>query len=334
LATLDDVASLAGVSKATASRALARPELVAPATIAKVRTAAETLGFEPSRIARALARGRTGLVAMVVPNLENSFFAPIIEGAQRQAELSGYHLTIAVRGLDSVADHLAMERLSHQVDGFLLTAPQADEVVLQKVSAMAPTVLIEREVTGIPSVIADSPTAFAKLATDFVELGHTKIAYIGGPSGSWPNQMRGDAIAEAVRGRAELSVFGPYPPLAESGFDVAERVLAAGVTAAIVYAAPISLGLMFALKANTAGLPSGPAASIVVSGDERMTRAMGVEGIPSIDVDGEAIGRSSMELLVALLERKNLGAASQVRIAVPVHWSTADPATVPVALVP
>ncbi|MCU1405965.1 MAG: putative transcriptional regulator, partial [Glaciihabitans sp.] len=286
MATLDDVAQLAGVSKATASRALARPELVRPETIGRVRQAAETLGFEPSRIARALARGRTGLVAMVVPNLENSFFAPIIEGAQRQAEAAGYHLTIAVRGLDSPDDQSAMERLAQQVDGFLLVAPQAHEEVIRRVSALAPTVLLEREVDGIPSVIADTPTAFASLAADFVARGHRSIAYIGGPANSWPNRMRTEAIVEALRGRAELSVFGPFAPLAESGFAVTDAIVASGATAAIVYAAPISLGLMFALGARTAGHTDATMGDvpIVVSGDARMAKAMGIAGIPTIDV--------------------------------------------------
>ena len=321
--TLDDVAQLAGVSKATASRALARPELVAAETIIRVRAAAEALGFEPNRIAQALARGRTGLVAMVVPNLENSFFTPIIEGAQIEAEKAGYHLTIAVRGLDSDADQLAMERLSHQVDGFLLTAPQADETVIRRVSALAPTVLIEREISGIPSVIADTPTAFASLATELANNGHRRIAYLGGPAGSWPNQQRTAAIARALEGRAELSVFGPFPPLAESGFEAADAVTDSGATAVIAYASPISLGLMFALGSRRLNTPEGEAtaARIVVSGEEKMARAMGATGIPTINVDGVAIGTSSMQLLATLLASKPLTSDSQVRLPVEVHWS-------------
>jgi DNA-binding LacI/PurR family transcriptional regulator len=289
---------------------------VKPDTILRVRQAAGTLGFEPSRIARALARGRTGLVAMVVPNLENSFFAPIIEGAQLQAEEAGYHLTITVRGLDSSSDQDAMERLAGQVDGFLLTAPQAHETVIRRVGALVPTVLIEREAVGIPSVIADSPTAFASLAADFVRRGHTSIAYIGGPGGSWPNLMRTEAITAALEGTANLTVLGPFPPLAESGFEVCEAVINSGATAVIVYAAPISLGLMFALKARGVSVPDG----IVVSGDERMSRAMAVGGIPSIDVDGLAVGRASMQLLTRLLESPT-PTVDQVRLPVPVHWS-------------
>ena len=85
MSTLADVAALAGVSKATASRALSRPELVLPETAARVLAAAEQLGFVANRAARQLARGRSGLIALVVPTLENSYFTPVIAGAQALA---------------------------------------------------------------------------------------------------------------------------------------------------------------------------------------------------------------------------------------------------------
>jgi LacI family transcriptional regulator len=84
VATLADVAALARVSKATASRALSRPEMVSGATVARVLDAAAALGFIPNSAARHLARGSSGIVALVVPTLDNSFFTPIIGGAQRR----------------------------------------------------------------------------------------------------------------------------------------------------------------------------------------------------------------------------------------------------------
>lgn len=325
MSTLSDVADLAGVSKATASRALSRPELVAADTRERVVQAAATLDFAPSRVARALANGRTGLIAIVVPNLTNSFFAPIIEGAQEAAEQAGYQLTIAVRTLDAEADAAAIERLSHQVDGFLMTAPHAEEPVLRSVSALAPTVLVEREIDGIPSVIADAASAFGRLAAELVDAGHSNIAYVGGPDGSWPDRRRTEAIRAAIGDRATLTVVGPYPPVAESGFTAAPEVIACGATATIVYASAVSLGLMLALEARGVRTPQ----DMVVSGDARMAKSIGTPGIPSIDVDGAELGRTAMGLLLGALAargRRDTSAASpaplvQTRIAVPLHWS-------------
>ena len=81
--------------------------------------AAEQLGFVPNRAATQLARGRTGVVAVVVPTLDNTFFTPIIGGAQARAAGSGMQLTIVVHSLEHAAQVAAVEQLAHQVDGFL-----------------------------------------------------------------------------------------------------------------------------------------------------------------------------------------------------------------------
>lgn len=327
MATLDDVAALAGVSKATASRALGRPELVARETIERVRAASDSLGFQPSRIARALARGRTGLLALVVPSLQNTFFAPIIEGAQAAAEESGNHLTIAVNGLASSTDQRGIERLAGQVDGLILNASQASPDVVLHAASLAPTVLIEREVSGMPSVVADTAEAFGQLAGELAARGHTRIAYVGGPEGSWPDSMRTRAVTEALQGKADLTILGPLPPLAESGIRLVDEVLASGATAVLVYASPIALGLMYALQLRGIQVPE----DLVVSGDDRIASALGSAGIPSVDVDGIQIGRQSVELLLQLLEQRGLqergldvpGLAhpEQRRLAVPLRWS-------------
>nr|BFF14452.1 hypothetical protein GCM10025699_57550 [Microbacterium flavescens] len=138
LATLADVAILAGVSKATASRVLSRPELVSPDTAARVLAAARKLGFVPNRAARQLARGRSGVVAVVVPTLDNAFFTPIIAGAQAAAGRADLQLTVAVHPLAEVGELVAFERLSHQVDGFIVVAPGARTTSSASRSATSP----------------------------------------------------------------------------------------------------------------------------------------------------------------------------------------------------
>ncbi|MBM3715308.1 MAG: LacI family transcriptional regulator, partial [Actinobacteria bacterium] len=143
MATLADVAALAGVSKATASRTLSRPEVVSPDTAARVLTAAAKLGFTPNSAARQLARGRTGVVALVVPTLDNAFFTPIIGGAQRRADEDGLQLTVAVHPLEAVRELTAFERLSRQVDGFIVVAPRGSDDLLLSAGAHKPTVLVD-----------------------------------------------------------------------------------------------------------------------------------------------------------------------------------------------
>ncbi len=128
MATLSDVAARVGVSKSTVSRALSRPELVAPATAERIRRAAQELNFVVNRAASGLATGRTGIVAIVVPNLDNHFFTPIIVGAQQRAEAEQRQLTIAANPLETDGQLRDLERLARQVDGVIVAAPGWDRV--------------------------------------------------------------------------------------------------------------------------------------------------------------------------------------------------------------
>jgi LacI family transcriptional regulator len=315
MSTLADVAALAAVSKATASRSLSRPELVAPETAARVRAAALQLGFVPNRAARELASGRSGIVALVVPTLDNAFFTPIIAGAQARAEEAGLQLTVAVHPLGSRNELLAVERLAAQVDGFILAAPRGDDSIVRETAERSPTVLVDREIDGMTSVVADTATAFGSLVARFIDDGHERIAYIGGPDGSWQNGQRSLAVARAAEGRARLTVLGPYPSTFAAGVAAAGDVVESGATAVVPYATAIGLGVMFALRDH------GPTVDRVMVSSERMVvDALGLADVPAIDVDGEQLGRAAMDLLLARIAARGDVAVEAIRMPVPVRW--------------
>jgi len=315
VSTLADVASLASVSKATASRALSRPELVAPETAARVHAAALQLGFVPNRAARELASGRTGIVALVVPTLDNAFFTPIIAGAQARAEAAGLQLTVAVHPLEQPGELEAFARLAAQVDGFIVAAPRGSDEIVRAASVFKPTVLIDREVEGLTSVVADTATAFGSLVGRFIDDGHSDIVYIGGPDGSWQNGQRELAVVRTAAGRARLTVLGPYPSTFAAGVTACAEVRAAGATAVVPYATAIGLGVMFALRAAAEDAPA-----VTVSSERMVVDALGFTDVPAIDVDGDELGRLAMHHLLARLVRRDAVPAEQVRIPVPVRW--------------
>ena len=312
--TLADVAALAAVSKATASRALRRPELVAPETAARVLAAADQLGFVPSRVARQLARGRTGVIALVVPTLDNSFFTPIISGAQACADGADLQLTIAVNPLEEPVQLHAYERLARQVDGVIIVAPRGSDDLLQAAGTLRPAVLIDREVEGLSSVIADTATAFGSLMTRFIDDGHRSLAYIGGPEGSWQNRQRTIAVTEAARGRAELTVLGPHPATFAAGTASADAVLACRATAVVPYATMIGLGLVFSLRARGVTSPG----DVVVSSERIVADAIG--DVPAIDVDGEDLGRTATAALADTIEQAGSSGPARKRLKVSVYW--------------
>ncbi|MFE7977776.1 LacI family DNA-binding transcriptional regulator [Streptomyces shenzhenensis] len=317
MSTLADVAALATVSKSTASRALSRPDLVAPETAARVRAAAEQLGFVPSRVASQLARGRTGIVALVVPTLDNTFFTPIISGAQARADLADLQLTVSVNPMEEPAQLRAFERLTRQVDGVIVVAPRGADELLQAAGALRPTVLVDRELAGMSSIVADTATAFGTLMRRFIADGHRSVAYIGGPEGSWQDRQRTRAVTEAAQGRAGLTVLGPAPSTFAAGVSSVEAVLACGATAVVPYATSIGLGLVFGLHARGIASPG----DVIVSTERMVAEALGSGTIPAIDVDGEGLGTAAMAALADALESKGApGAPVRRRLSVPVFW--------------
>lgn len=297
MATLSDVAARVGVSKSTVSRALSRPELVAPATVRRVRKAADELNFAVNRAASGLVTGRTGVIAIVVPDLDNHFFTPIVVGAQRRAATRQRQLTIAANPLLTYEDVRDLERLARQVDGLILAAPLGPDDHVRQICRTRPVVLVDREVAGVRSVIADAANGFGDLADHLLDVGHRTLAYLGGPAGSWQDAQRTRAIAERAAARAELVVLGPMPPTFAAGAAVADDVLAAGVSAVIPYASQIGLGLAFALGARGV-LPN----DLVVTTESVISTAIGDHRTPTIDVDGSELGTAAMDLLIAELD--------------------------------
>lgn len=316
MATLADVAALAGYNKSTVSRALTRPEMVAPETIARIQSAADQLGYVLNRTASQLARGRTGLAAFVVPTLENAFFAPIIGGAQARAAESDLHLTVTVASLETAAGVAALERLAAQVDGVILAAPRGPAEHVAAIAAIKPTVLVDREADGLPSVVADTATAIGTVVQGLAVRGHRRIAYLGGPPGSWQDPGREAAAREAAaRSGAELTVHGPYPATFAAGVSATAEVLDSRATAVVPYATAIALGLLLTLRGRGVQVPG----SVLVSAETTVIEALGVPGIPAVDVDGDALGRAAMDLLGAAMVAP--GETSRLRLPVQVTWS-------------
>ena len=177
------------------------------------------------------------------------------------------------------------------------------------------TVIIDREVPGVPSVVADTASAFASITRHFIESGHSRIAFVGGPAGSWQNDQRIAAIREAADGYAAVEIFGPVAPTFAAGSALTEAVLASGATALIPYSTAVGLGLLVGLGARGVRVP----ADVVMSIESQVAEATGSRNVPAIDVDGVALGRASMDSLDALLNHIGQAQYSQVRLEVPVR---------------
>jgi DNA-binding LacI/PurR family transcriptional regulator len=125
--TIKDVARAAGVSPATACRALSTPELVKAETGDRVRRFATELGYSPNRADRGLITGRTGNLGLIVPDLANPFFPSVVKGIQARAREADYAIFLGDSDEDPAAEAHLVRVLSKQADGLILCSPRMSE---------------------------------------------------------------------------------------------------------------------------------------------------------------------------------------------------------------
>lgn len=202
--TLHDVAEAAGVHPSTVSRALdpSAHRRVSEETRLRIAETARELGYRPHLLARGLKGGKSGTVGVVVADLSNVFFAPIIRGIALSLEESSMMPTIAEtqddsERLDVVVSHL----LSRQVDALIvLAARRGDREFLESVAADIPVVLADRplEDTTLPRAGQDNREGGRIIAQHLADLGHQAIAQLPGSSDVRTLAERAEGFSAAV----------------------------------------------------------------------------------------------------------------------------------------
>ena len=206
--TLRDVAGRAGVHPATASRAL-NPEtriLVSEETTRRVLAAADELGYRPNPVARSLRTRRSHTVGVLIPDLNNPLFPPIVRGLDDRLAAAGYVALIGNTDGDDERERIVFEQMrARHVDGFVLaTAHLRSPLLAEAARAELPVVLMNRlaEDYSFPSVSVDNERGIRMAVTHLAALGHRRIAHIAGPQevSTGLNRYRGFLTAMAACG--------------------------------------------------------------------------------------------------------------------------------------
>ncbi|MFI6316028.1 LacI family DNA-binding transcriptional regulator [Nonomuraea sp. NPDC050556] len=203
--TLRDVADAVGVHATTVSRAL-NPKTrsqVGAETVKRIMKAADSLGYRPNPIARSLKTSRSATVGLVIPDLTNPLFPPIVRGAEAVLEAAGYSALIVNTDSDLVRERARVESLrSRQVEGFIIATALLDHPLLRELHEQgARMVLVNRKVETlqIPSVVSDDADGIAQAVRHLVELGHVRIAHLAGPRTTSTGLLRARAFRHAVQ---------------------------------------------------------------------------------------------------------------------------------------
>ncbi|MDF3311162.1 LacI family DNA-binding transcriptional regulator [Rhodococcus sp. T2V] len=205
--TLRDVADAAGVHTGTASRAL-NPEKryqVNAETVRRVLKAAQSLGYTPNPIARSLKTARSRTVGVIIPDLTNPLFPPIVRGIDEVLGSHGYSAWIVSTDNDPEREKRLVESLrSRQVEGLIIATAQLEHPLLSTLHQKGvKVVLVNRgvEKLEIPSVTPDDAAGVILAVDHLAELGHTRIAHIGGPQTTSTGTSRARAYRHAIRDR-------------------------------------------------------------------------------------------------------------------------------------
>ena len=205
--TLRDVATTAGVHAATASRAL-NPKtrgLVNAETAKRVIRVAESLGYRPNPIARSLKTAKSATIGVVIPDLTNPIFPPIMRGIEDALGSSGYNPWIVNTDNDFAREEILVDSLRNlQVEGLIFATARREHPLLARLRENdVRMVLVNRKVDGlgIPTVTADDAAGVIAVVHHLAELGHTRIAFLGGPLSTSSGYVRKVAFRQAMSDR-------------------------------------------------------------------------------------------------------------------------------------
>ena len=186
-ATLRDVARLAGVHPGTASRALNAEtrSLVKEATLRRVLEAAEELSYRPNPIARSLRTSRSFTAGVVIPDITNPLFPPIVRGIEDTLNGAGYTALVANTDNDPLRERHAVEALrARQVDGFIAASARREDPALEELIEVGiPVALVNRRFLDgrLPAAAVDDRLGMRLAIEHLAALGHREIAHAGAP---------------------------------------------------------------------------------------------------------------------------------------------------------
>lgn len=267
MVTLKDVARLAGVGMATASRVISGKKPFSADSAAKVQAAIEQLGYRPSPIARALSMQSTNAIGVYVPNFRGPFYGRMLHAIDLELRALNRQMVIANgHGGEDVRDQAlsGIEFLmDRQCEGILLTTyALRDSDILGLWERFPHLVVVNRNVEGMHShcFTVDHKTGGALAARTLLAQGHRHIAVIKGPEAAPDNRLRLQGFYEAL---AEAGIAVDAVPAAVgdftagSGWTGAETLMAqrASMTAVFCCNDQMAMGAMARLQSLGVSIP-------------------------------------------------------------------------------
>jgi LacI family transcriptional regulator len=316
MATLRDVAREAGVSVATASRAINGQTNVTGPTRDAVLAAVKKLNFVPHSGARSLTRRRTDTIGVILPDLFGEFFSEIIRGIDLVAHQTGLQLLLGNMHGSVHETAAAVAAMRGRVDGLLVMPPDlAPDRLADYLDASVPTVLLNYEASALdlPFVAVDNYRGAYVMTEALLARGAAKIAHIAGPRHNRDarERQRGFLDAMAAAGRQNAAILLPGDFTEESGEEAARLVLQGQIRADAIFAAndQMAVGCIAELAKANVRAPQ----DILVTGFDDIPLARHLTPpLTTMQVQIDQLGSLGTTLLLRMLRGETLDASAGI----------------------
>ena len=305
MATIRDVAREAGVSVASASRALNAHDNVSTALSARVQAAATKLSYVPHWGARSLTRRTSDAIGVVLPDLFGEYFSELVRGIDRVAHAHGKQLLLSnMHGNPHEAAH-AVRAMRGRVDGLLVMTPDtARERLFEALSPTLPAVLLNTHepLPGISSVGIDNEGAARTMTRHLVERGYRRIAFVSGP------RHNRDSVARQAGFRAALiATTGERDPIVipgdyseSSGADAARLLIAGRLQVDAIFCANDMMAVGCCGVLGEAGIAIGDKVGVAGFDDIPIAHYV-APALTTMNVGIAGLGAAAAEKLIALM---------------------------------
>lgn len=314
--TIKDIATAAGVSLGTASRALSGNGSVAPATRDRVLDAARRLEFVPNAHARSLRSERTGTIGLLIPDVRNPFFAHLAHVIEDRAHAEGLSVLLCSAGEDSERMQSYAQLLRQQrVDGIIMApfhsgARSIDDLL----AAGIPLTFVDRMIEGlaVPAVVSDTADAVAEAVRSLAASGARRIGCISGPLGTSTGTDRLREFSAAAHGLPVETLIAHGDFQEESGRSGLRTLLDEGADAVLAADSLMTLGAVHECRRQ--GIVPGRDLPMI-GFDDIPPLALLDPPLPLICQDIDGMGTAAVDLLTAQLG----GSAAPEPIRIPAH---------------
>jgi DNA-binding LacI/PurR family transcriptional regulator len=310
--SLKEIAERAGVSLATVSNVVNGYRPVGAQTRQKVQQAIDELGYAPNLSARHLRRGRTGIIALAIPELNNPYFAELAGAAIREAAGLGYTLVMEDTAAERESELMLLDGARRQIiDGLIFSPVQITREDVLARSSATPMVLIGEGVYDVPHdhIAIDNIAASRIAVRHLAALNRCRIAFIGVRAGDHRQsaQLRLRGYQEALAGVG--LPFEPELVASTAQFGRVDGLLAMRQLLALDnppdavfgYNDLVAIGAMRAIREAGLRIPEDIA---VIGIDDIEEGRFSNPSLTTISPDKEHIARLAVQALIALIEGK------------------------------